>query len=107
MIHGVRASFGFVDVRGRLQVAGRVRSLVKLEDRGLVALPAPTNSYATGIDRRLLPAPALPACPNTVQDARNLTLARVTDRGLRAVWNTLCNRSVDYIKSRPCGHLMF
>ncbi len=61
MARGVCASFDFVDACGRWQVASYVKALATLEDRGLVALRAPTNEYAAGIGLSLLPEP-VPRC---------------------------------------------
>ncbi len=83
--------FGFVDAKGRAQVATCAKALLKLEARGEITLPAPLHNYAAQASPRLLDEAVPPpvAMPAILGKVKGLALVRVRTAAQRAVWNTL------------------
>ena len=83
--------FGFVDAKGRAQVATCAKALLKLEARGEITLPAPLNNHAAQASPRLLDEAVAPpvAMPATLGEVEGLAVVRVRTAAQRAVWNTL------------------
>ena len=97
------ADFGFVDAKGRAQVATCAKALLKLEARGEIALPAPLNHHAAQASPRLLKEAVSPpvAMPATLDEVKGLALVNVRTAAQRAVWNTLLHHE------HPCGTTSF
>ena len=82
--------FGFVDARGRTQLASCLKALKVLENSGRIALPAPRHHKRAPAPRCLdtaLPAPV--DVPDELGDVEGLSLVLVQDEERRVVWNTL------------------
>ena len=82
--------FGFVDARGRAQLASCLKALKVLENSGRIALPAPRHHKRAPAPRCLdtaLPAPV--DVPAELGDVEGLSLVLVQDKERRVVWNTL------------------
>jgi hypothetical protein len=83
--------FGFVDVRGRAQIAGCIKAMRELEKAGHYVLPAPLKrGSSVKFARRLeAPVPEPVAVPARAEDVRGLTLIKVDALDLMRVWNEL------------------
>ena len=86
----VCAQFGFVDARGRAQLAGCLKALAVLETAGQITLPQPRHHCHQPSPRCLdAPVPAPVEVPAQVRDVEGLRLVVVEDEEQRRVWNTL------------------
>ena len=82
--------FGFVDARGRAQLASCLKALKVLENSGRIALPAPRHHKRAPAPRCLdtaVPAPV--DVPDELGDVESLSLVLVQDEERRVLWNTL------------------
>ena len=82
--------FGFVDARGRTQLASCLKALKVLENSGRIALPAPRHHKRAPAPRCLdtaVPAPV--DVPDELGDVEGLSLVLVHDEERRMLWNTL------------------
>ena len=83
-------AFGFVDVRGRFQLAGCLKTLRKLADTGAIVLPAAQRGAPSSIPRRLVGSlPAASEVPGRLEAVGKLGLFVVESRDERQVWNTM------------------
>ena len=83
-------AFGFVDVRGRFQLAGCLKTLRKLADTGAIVLPAAQRGAPSSIPRRLVGSlPAASEVPGRLEAVGKLGLVVVESRDERQVWNTM------------------
>ena len=85
--------FGFVDARGRAQLASCLKALKVLENSGRIALPAPRHHKRAPSPRCLdtaLPAPV--DVPDELGDVEGLSLVVVETLEQRLLWNTLLHR---------------
>ncbi len=83
--------FGFLDARGRSQIAGCVKALRELERAGHFALPAPMRKRRTAAGPRRLGQPVEPAMdvPTVLAEVRGLRLVIVDTLDRMRVWNEL------------------
>ena len=86
----VCSEFGFVDARGRAQLASCLKALKVLERSGGIALPAPRHHKRAPSPRCLdtaVPAPV--DVPDELGDVEGLSLVVVETLEQRLLWNTL------------------
>ena len=83
--------FGFLDARGRSQIAGCAKALRELERAGHFVLPPPMRGHRTAAEPRRLGQPVDLAMdvPRVLADLRGLRLIRVDTLDLMRVWNEL------------------
>lgn len=83
--------FGFLDARGRSQIAGCVKALGELERAGHFALPAPMRKRRTTAGPRRLGQPVELAMdvPTVLGEVRGLRLVIVDTLDRMRVWNEL------------------
>ena len=82
--------FGFLDARGRPQLASCMQALRTLDAAGHIRLPAPRHNHRRCrprcIDRPVPPPVGVPA---RADQLRGLELVEVTDPAQRGIWNEL------------------
>ncbi len=86
----VCALLGFLDARGRPQLASCMRALRALDAAGHIRLPAPRHNHRRCRPRcsgRPVPPPV--GLPARVDQLRGLELVEVTDPARRGIWNEL------------------
>ena len=89
----VCTEFGFVDARGRPQLATCLKALRTLHDRGSIQLPPPVTRGGHGTPRRLgHPVPPPRSVPSRVNEVRGLQLQLVRSDAQRRTWNELIDR---------------
>ena len=83
--------FGFIDARGRPQLAGCLKALAALEARSeLIALPAPqAPAVRPGPHVLDTPVPSAREVPERLGEIRDLEIVPVASRADRRIWNTL------------------
>lgn len=94
LAHATCSHFGFVDARGRTQIASCVKALRELERVGHFALPAPRaggrRRGQIGSPRRLgEPVPEPQDVPASVNEVQGLALVRVESLDQLRLWNEL------------------
>ena len=89
----VCARFGFLDARGKPQVASCMQALRALEAARQIDLPAPRHNRQRCRPRRLdRPVPPPVGLPARVDLVRDLQLVEVRDQHQRRTWNELIAR---------------
>ncbi len=92
--------FGFFDPKGRPQRSSCLVALRRLEDKGLIALPAPRHAQGGVVKPVRLGEAVKPplGVPAQVNQIRELSLELVEDEDQRAIWHELM------IREHPLGN---